>query len=64
MPSVHDTPESRARKCLDGRGTLQREGRRWILDEYGPGEEAVLESLGIRLEVDAVYFDPLAASEV
>jgi hypothetical protein len=22
MPSVHDTPESRARKCLDGRGTL------------------------------------------
>jgi hypothetical protein len=23
MPSVHDTPESRARNCLDGRGTLQ-----------------------------------------
>jgi hypothetical protein len=22
MPSVHDTPESRARNCLDGRGTL------------------------------------------
>jgi Uma2 family endonuclease len=46
-----------ARRCIE---VYRREGRRWVMDEYGPGEEAVLESLGIRLDVDAVYFDPLA----
>ncbi len=38
----------------------RRDGKRWVLEEYGPGETAQLESLGIGIEVDAVYFDPLA----
>lgn len=32
----------------------------WTLSEAGPGGEARLESIACVLEVDAVYFDPLA----
>ncbi len=38
----------------------RRDGRRWTLDEYGPGESARLESLDVSISVDAVYFDPLS----
>jgi len=38
----------------------RRDGRRWVMEEYGPGEEARLESLEVAIPVDAVYFDPLA----
>lgn len=37
----------------------RRDGRRWHLDEYGPGERVVLESLSIDLSVDDVYVDRL-----
>jgi Uma2 family endonuclease len=39
----------------------RRDGKRWTLDEYGKAEHAKLESLGIEIDVDAVYFDPLAS---
>jgi Uma2 family endonuclease len=35
----------------------RRDGRRWLLDEYGPGERLTLESLGVELAVDDVYVD-------
>ena len=38
----------------------RRDGKRWTLDEYGKGEQAKLESLGVEIDVDTVYFDPLA----
>lgn len=34
----------------------------WVLREAGPGEELELASLGIRLSVDAVYYDPTIAA--
>lgn len=37
----------------------RRDGRRWTLEEYGPGQSARLESVGVELSVDAIYFDPL-----
>jgi Uma2 family endonuclease len=36
-----------------------RDGRRWILDEYGGGERLRLESIGVQLVVDEVYADAL-----
>ena len=38
----------------------RRDGRRWVMEEYGPGEAARLESLEVAIDVDAVYFDPLS----
>jgi Uma2 family endonuclease len=38
-----------------------RDGRRWVLDEYGAGEKLRLESIGIELVVDEVYVDALGA---
>lgn len=35
----------------------RRDGRRWILDEYGAGDRLSLESLGVELVVDEVYVD-------
>jgi Uma2 family endonuclease len=35
----------------------RRDGRRWILDEYGAGDRLPLESLGVELVVDEVYVD-------
>jgi Uma2 family endonuclease len=35
----------------------RRDGRRWVLDEYGPGERAALESIAVELAVDEVYVD-------
>ena len=35
----------------------RRDGRRWILDEYGGGERVRLESIGVELGVDDVYVD-------
>lgn len=46
-------------RCIE---VYRREGRRWVMDEYGPGEHARLESLDVALDVDAVYLDPLAPS--
>jgi Uma2 family endonuclease len=37
----------------------RREGRRWGLDEHGPGESLRLESLGIDVKVDDAYADAL-----
>ncbi len=34
-----------------------RDGRRWHLDEYGPGERLALNSLAIELAVDEIYVD-------
>lgn len=35
----------------------RRDGRRWLLDEYGPGERLQLESIAVELAVDDVYVD-------
>jgi Uma2 family endonuclease len=35
----------------------RRDGRRWLLDEYGPGERPALASLAIELAVDELYVD-------
>ena len=35
----------------------RRDGRRWHLDEYGPGERLTLESLAIAVMVDEIYVD-------
>jgi Uma2 family endonuclease len=35
----------------------RRDGRRWVLDEYGPGERLTLESINVELVVDEVYVD-------
>jgi Uma2 family endonuclease len=37
----------------------RREGDVWALRDYGPGQEAELASLDVRLAVDAIYADPL-----
>jgi Uma2 family endonuclease len=37
----------------------RRDGRRWILDEYGAGESLRLDSIAVELAVDAVYVDAL-----
>ena len=37
----------------------RRDGRRWILEAYGPGETFRLESLEVTLSVDDVYIDNL-----
>jgi Uma2 family endonuclease len=37
--------------------TYRRDGRRWVLDEYGAGERLQLESIGVELAVDDVYVD-------
>lgn len=39
----------------------RRDGRRWHLDEHGPGERVVLESIDVTLAVDDVYVDGLGA---
>lgn len=36
-----------------------RDGRRWVLDEYGPGETFRLESVGVDVPVDLTYVDAL-----
>lgn len=35
----------------------RRDGRRWHLDEHGPGERLALDSLAIELVVDELYVD-------
>lgn len=45
------------RKCIE---VYRRDGRRWIMEEFGAGEAARLESLDVALDVDGIYFDPLA----
>lgn len=40
----------------------RRDGKRWTMEEYGAGESAKLESLGVEISVDDVYFDPLASA--
>jgi Uma2 family endonuclease len=37
----------------------RRDGRRWLLEEYGPGENLPLSSLAIELAVDEIYIDRL-----
>ena len=32
----------------------------WLLTEAGPGEQVALRSLGVTLDLDAIYFDPTA----
>jgi Uma2 family endonuclease len=39
----------------------RRDGRRWQLDEFGPGERVGLESIDVTLAVDDVYVDGLGA---
>lgn len=39
----------------------RRDGRRWVLDEHGRGEELRLESIDVSLAVDRVYVDGLGA---
>jgi Uma2 family endonuclease len=39
----------------------RRDGRRWHLDDYRPGEQFQLESLAVTLAVDDVYADALGA---
>lgn len=45
------------RTCIE---VYRRDGRRWVMEEYGPGESARLESLDVELDVDGIYLDPLA----
>ncbi len=35
----------------------RRDGRRWVLEEYGPGERVALESIAVELAIDEVYVD-------
>ena len=37
----------------------RRDGRRWLLEEYGPGDRLPLSSLAIELAVDEIYIDRL-----
>ena len=37
----------------------RREGRRWVLDEFGAGEEVRLDALDITVAVDGIYADAL-----
>lgn len=37
--------------------TYRRDGRRWFLNEYGPGERLQLESIAVELAVYDVYVD-------
>jgi Uma2 family endonuclease len=39
----------------------RRDGRRWHLDEYGPGERLPLSSLAVELVVDELYVDRLGS---
>jgi Uma2 family endonuclease len=39
----------------------RRDGRRWLLDEYGTSERFPVESIDIEIAVDDVYTDPLGA---
>ena len=39
----------------------RRDGRRWHLDEYRPGETLQLESIAVALAVDDIYSDGLGA---
>ena len=39
----------------------RRDGRRWVLEEYGREERVRLESLDVEISVDAVYQDGLGA---
>jgi len=58
LPSLREyVVVHQARRCVE---VFRREGRRWIMDEYGEGEAARLESLDVSLDIDALYFDPLA----
>lgn len=36
-----------------------RDGRRWVLDDYGPSESFRLESIDVSVAVDAIYVDAL-----
>jgi hypothetical protein len=36
-----------------------RDGRRWVLDEYGPNDRLRLDTLDLTLSVDDVYTDRL-----
>lgn len=46
------------RTCIE---VYRRDGRRWVMEAYGEGESARLESLDVELDVDGIYFDPMAA---
>lgn len=35
-------------------------GASWLMTPYGPGQKVPLPSLGVELDVDALYFNPLA----
>lgn len=39
----------------------RRDGRRWHLDEYGPGERMPLESISVELALDDLYVDRVGA---
>lgn len=39
---------------------FRRSPEGWVLSEAGPSEEVELRALGVRIPVDAVYFDPSA----
>jgi Uma2 family endonuclease len=38
-----------------------RDGRRWQLEDYSPGDRFTLSSLGVELAVDDLYIDRLGA---
>lgn len=42
---------------------FRRDDKRWTLFEAGPGETVSLESIDVRIDVDAVYYDPLAEDD-
>lgn len=39
----------------------RRDGRRWVLDEQGPGQQVTLESVSVGVAVDDIYTDGLGA---
>ena len=39
----------------------RRDGRRWVLDEHGPGEKVRFDALDVELAVDDVYTDALGS---
>ncbi len=39
----------------------RRDGKRWVLEEFERGQRVAFESIGVELEVDALYSDGLGA---
>jgi mannose-6-phosphate isomerase-like protein (cupin superfamily) len=59
MPSVHDAPESRARKCLDGRGTLH-----WAAYVHDVDELVLVVEGDVEFEIEGKVHRPPPGEEL